>query len=80
MDNLVTVMEEVRELRKVKRALGVPNHFMDDQHCPSIREEKLLVGKYYLQTVLEASWKDLMDRLYLCGEYNALERAKEKGM
>ena len=80
MDNLVTVMEEVRELGKVKMALGVPNHLMDDQHCPSVREKKLLVGKYYLQTVLEASWKDLTERLYLCGEYSAWERAKEKGM
>ena len=73
-------MDEIKDLREVRRCLCVPEHMVD--HL-SDREKKHAVCNYYLQTHPRASWEDLIEDLYYTEQFNAMEKAKQhlpKGM
>ena len=77
---MAAIMDEIKDLQRVKSLLGVPEHMVD--HLGE-REKKQAVGNYYLHTHPDASWEDLTWRLYLAEEYSAVEKAKQhlpKGM
>ena len=77
---MAAVMDEIKDLQRVRSLLGVPEHMVD--HL-SEREKKHAVGNYYLQTIPDASWEHLAMSLYVTEEYSAVEKAKQhlpKGM
>ena len=78
MENVREVMAEVGNWVEVGGSLGVPLYKLIEikQQSSTEREKRLALGRYWVNTAPDASWKGLAQMLYQYGEERALAATK----